>query len=272
MSITARRLTVSLAAAFTALSLSAMAQQPGDQRPTNRPQPNRAGPPAPQPRSGPVQGVQQYRGPIGPATGGQQYRAPVVQGTQQYRGPVGPVQGAQQYRGPVQGAQQYRGPVQGAQQYRDYRRASGAPLGQQFRGPARAGQYGAARAVVGQHGYSFRGGFQGPRVVGTFSDRERAAWHGGRWHHEQRFGRYGYWWEVNGAWYYYDQPFDGPPDYVSEDEYSDDGPDPYADPYAPAMVDEPPAGPPVYGPSVYGPPVYVPPPPPVVCVGPLCIQ
>jgi len=260
MSKTARWLTVSLAAAiFTSLSLSAMAQQPSDQRPTNRPQPNRAAPAAPQPRSGPVQGVQQYRGPVGPATGGQQYRAPVVQGTQQYRGPVGPVQGAQQYRGPVQGAQQYR----------DYRGASGAPQGQQFRGPAGAGQYRAARAVVGQRGYSFRGGFQGRREVGTFSDRERAAWHGGRWHREHHFGRYGYWWVVNGAWYYYDQPFDGPPDYVSEVEYSDDGPDPYSDPYAPAMVDEPvPVGPPV----VYGPPVYVPPPPPVVCVGPLCIR
>src|SRR5262249_40408947 len=155
-----------------------------------------AAPAAPQPRGGPVQGVQQYRAPVGPS-GGQQYRAPVVQGPQQYRGPVGPVQGAQQYRAPVQGAQQYR----------DYRGASGAPQGQQCRGPAGAGQYRAARAVVGQPGYSFRAGFQGRRMVGSFSDRERVAWYGGRWYHGQRFGRYGYWWGVNGAWYFYDQPY-----------------------------------------------------------------
>jgi len=267
MSRTARCITVSLAAVITGLSLSAMAQTSDPRQPNNRPQaqPSRPGPAA-QPRSGgPVQGVQQYRGPVGPATGGQQYRAPVVQGTQQYRAPVGPVTGSQQYRGPaVQGAQQYRGPTGGAQ-------------GQQYRGPAGAGQYRAARAVVGQRGYSFRAGFQGRRVVGTFNDRERAAWYGGRWHHEQRFGRYGYWWEVGGVWYYYDQPFDGPPDYVSEAEYPDDGPGPYSD-YAPGVADEPvPAGPPVYGPPVYGPPVYEPPvyvprPPPVVCIGPLCVR
>ena len=263
MSKAARWVTVSLAAVVTGLSLSAMAQQSSsDPRQPNKAQPNRAGPAAPAPRSGPVQGVQQYRGPVGPAAGAQQYRGPAgpVTGAQQYRGPVGPVTGAQQYRGPV-------GPVTGAQQYRG---PAGGSQGQQFRGPAGSGQYRAARAV-GQRGYSFRGGFQGRRVVGTFNDRERAAWYGGRWRHEQRFGRYGYWWEINGAWYYYDQPFDGPPDYVSEVEYSDDGPDPYADPYAPAMVDEPiPVGPPV----VYAPqPMYVPPPPPpVVCIGPLCIR
>ena len=142
--------------------------------------------------------------------------------------------------------------------------------------PAGAGQDRAARAVVGQPGYRCRAGFQGRRVVGTLNDRERAAWYGGRWHHGQRFGRYGYWWGVGGVWYYYDRPFDGPPDYVSEAEYPDDGPGPYSD-YAPGVADEPvPAGPPVYGPpvypppAVYGPPVYVP--PPVVCVGPFFVR
>ena len=259
MSRTARWVSVSLAAMIAGLSLSAMAQQTNDPRqPNNRPQgqPNRSGPAA-QPRSGPAQGAQQYRGPVGPATGSQQYRGPGVQGTQQYRGPVGPATGSQQYRGPVQGAQQYRGPAGGAQ-------------GQQFRGATRSDQF-RSGAVVGQRGYSFRAGFQGRRVVGTFNDRERAAWYGGRWRHEQRFGRYGYWWEVGGVWYFYDQPFDGPPDYVSEAEYPDDGPGPDSD-YAPGVADEPmPAGPPVvYGPPVYGPPVYVP--PPVVCVGPFCVR
>jgi hypothetical protein len=185
-----------------------------------------------------------------------------VQGAQQFHGPAGPVQGAQQFHGParpVQGAQQFHGPAGPAQ-------------GAQVHGPGGAGQFHAARAV-GQRGYSFRGGGQGRRVVATFSPQERDVWGRGRWHHEERFGRLGYWWEVNGAWYYYDQPMDGPPDYVSEVEYGDDG-GPYDDPNAPAMADGP-DGPPVgYGPPVvYGPPVYVPPPPPpVVCLGPLCIR
>ena len=85
--------------------------------------------------------------------------------------------------------------------------------------------------------------------------------------------------EVGGVWYYYDRPYDGPPDYVSEVEYPDDGPGPGSD----YVADEPvPAGPPVYRPPVYGPPGYPPPavygpppvyvPPPVVCVGPFCVR
>jgi hypothetical protein len=77
------------------------------------------------------------------------------------------------------------------------------------------------------------------------------AWEGGRWHHEMRNGRDGYWWDVGGAWYFYPQPMDGPPTYVSDVEVADDA-------YAP---DGPPvaAGPPGYPP----PPVaYAPPPPP----------
>jgi hypothetical protein len=136
---------------------------------------------------------------------------------------------------------------------------------------------GNTKRVVRQRGYSFRAGFQGRRLIGGFNDRERAASYGGRWRHEERFGRYGYWWEVGGVWYYYDRPYDGPPDYVSEVEYPDDGPGPGSD----YVADEPvPAGPPVYGPPVYGPPVYGPPvygppvygPPPVVCVGPFCVR
>jgi len=155
------------------------------------------------------------------------------------------------------GTQQFRGPAGTAQT-------------QQFRSPAGAGQFHASR-TVGQRGYSFRGGVQGRRVVASFNPRERALWVGGRWHHEQRFGRYGYWWEVNGAWYFYDQPMDGPPDYVSEVEYGDDGLDPNAGPDGPDMGDGPmPPGPPVvYAPQPYYPP---PPPPPVVCIGPLCIR
>ena len=92
------------------------------------------------------------------------------------------------------------------------------------------------------------------RDFGGHSYRGRMAWEGGRWHHEVHNGRDGWWWDVGGVWYFYPQPMDGPPAYISED-YADDvdGPD----------------GPPVAGaypppPGAYGPPpgAYAPPPPP----------
>jgi len=56
----------------------------------------------------------------------------------------------------------------------------------------------------------------GRRDVGTFNEQERVAWEHGSSHHDRRFGRDGWWWEVNGAWYWYEQPTSGPPRYVSE--------------------------------------------------------
>ena len=70
--------------------------------------------------------------------------------------------------------------------------------------------------------------------------RGHLAWEGGRWHHEMHNGRNGYWWDVGGVWYYYPQPMDGPPTYISED-YSDDVP--YAD-AAPVGAYAPPPPPP----------------------------
>jgi hypothetical protein len=83
----------------------------------------------------------------------------------------------------------------------------------------------------------------------------RLAWEGGRWHHEMRNGRDGWWWDVGGAWYFYPRAMEGPPTYVSEVEVVDEvgGPDgpPVAAGYPP-----PPQG--------YAPPpvAYAPPPPP----------
>ena len=42
------------------------------------------------------------------------------------------------------------------------------------------------------------------------------AWRHGRWHHATRNGRFGWWWDVGGVWYYYPEPIEGPPDYVSD--------------------------------------------------------
>jgi hypothetical protein len=83
--------------------------------------------------------------------------------------------------------------------------------------------------------------------------RGHLAWEGGRWHHEIHNGRDGYWWDVGGVWYYYPQPMDGPPTYISDD-YADDVPYAAAGPvgaYAPP-------------PGAYAPPpgAYAPPPPP----------
>lgn len=121
--------------------------------------------------------------------------------------------------------------------------------------------------AVGERGYSFRGPGGGRREVRLFSPRERAIWGGGHWFHENRFGRFGYWYEVNGAWYFYDQPFTGPPPYVSEVEFMDPGIAP-----APAAVVGPPPAVVAPAPVVVAPPPVVVAPPPAVCVGPLCVR
>ena len=76
----------------------------------------------------------------------------------------------------------------------------------------------------------------------------RQAWDGGRWRHEVHNGRYGWWWDVGGVWYFYPQPMDGPPVYVSDVEVVED----YGAPDGPPVA----AG--------YPPPpvAYAPPPPP----------
>ncbi|MBR0958874.1 hypothetical protein [Bradyrhizobium japonicum] len=75
--------------------------------------------------------------------------------------------------------------------------------------------------------------------------RGNRAWDGGRWRHEVRNGRSGWWWDVGGVWYYYPQRMAGPPAYISDD-YIDDVPVAYAPPpvaYAPPPPPPPPADP-----------------------------
>jgi hypothetical protein len=47
------------------------------------------------------------------------------------------------------------------------------------------------------------------------------AWQKGRWHHVERNGRFGWWWDVGGIWYFYPEPVEGPPAYVSDIEADD---------------------------------------------------
>jgi hypothetical protein len=63
-----------------------------------------------------------------------------------------------------------------------------------------------------------------------FDERDRDHWRGGRWFHGPHEGREGWWWIVDGSWYFYPAPV-----------Y------PYPDPYVPPVVVAPapaPAAPP----------------------------
>jgi hypothetical protein len=141
---------------------------------------------------------------------------------------------------------------------------TGQGQGQAMHGPQGQGQGQAMHGPQGQ-GQAIRGtqGSQGQRVVhgnvrGNFPTRNfgghpyhgRLAWEGGRWRHETYNGRYGWWWDVGGVWYFYPQQMDGPPAYVSDVEVMD----------AAAADDDAPVDP---GPG-YPPPAaaYYPPPPP----------
>ena len=66
-----------------------------------------------------------------------------------------------------------------------------------------------------QNAHMARGNFH-TRNFGGHSYHGRLAWEGGRWHHEIHNGRDGWWWDVGGAWYFYPQPMEGPPTYVSD--------------------------------------------------------
>jgi hypothetical protein len=57
----------------------------------------------------------------------------------------------------------------------------------------------------------------------------KLAWNRGRWHHEKHNGRFGWWWDVGGIWYFYPEAIEGPPAYVSDiesDEEADAAPTP----------------------------------------------
>lgn len=55
-----------------------------------------------------------------------------------------------------------------------------------------------------------------------FTPHDRALWQGGAWHHEQRDGRYGWWYVVDGVWYFYDAPIYPYPTYIPDIVYVPD--------------------------------------------------
>jgi hypothetical protein len=156
------------------------------------------------------------------------------------------------------GAQPNRAPVQPNRPSAQVNRP-GAPVpGPAAPGRAAAGPQVQNRVAVGGQGYRFgRPGVR--REMHTFNERERFVWGHGLWRHERHYGRDGWWWIVNGAWYWYPERLDGPPGYVSEYEYVDMGPD-----AGPDVDDYPPGAGPVAGGYPPPPPdaAYPPPPPP----------
>jgi hypothetical protein len=58
------------------------------------------------------------------------------------------------------------------------------------------------------------------RNVARFTPQELGQWRGGQWRHDWHNGRYGWWWALNNAWYFYPSPVYPYPDYVSEDVYA----------------------------------------------------
>ena len=65
--------------------------------------------------------------------------------------------------------------------------------------------------------YNFRG-----RSVVALSVRDREMWRGGAWRHAWHNGRFGWWWYVNGGWFFYNAPVYPYPEYISDTIYYDD--------------------------------------------------
>jgi len=55
---------------------------------------------------------------------------------------------------------------------------------------------------------------------GHFTPEERAHWRGGNWRHEWHDGRLGWWWILDGDWYFYPEPLYPYPDYIAPDSAS----------------------------------------------------
>jgi hypothetical protein len=96
----------------------------------------------------------------------------------------------------------------------------------------------------GRHPHDFRG-----REFHHFDERERVIWVGGRWHHDWHGGRFGWWWDVGGVWYFYPEPVYPYPTYVTSEVFIDPVPPPPAvviapPPPAQVIVAAPPPAPP----------------------------
>lgn len=96
------------------------------------------------------------------------------------------------------------------------------------------------RGPGGNHAPAMRwGGGPYHRFPGDFrrfGPGDRARWVGGGWRHDYYDGRWGWWWIVGGAWYWYDQPIYPYPTVVSAVAY----PPPAPVEVAPPVMSAPP--------------------------------
>lgn len=65
----------------------------------------------------------------------------------------------------------------------------------------------------GPHGHGPVHGFYG-RDFRAFGPHDLVVWRGGVWRHEWHDGRFGWWWFVDGYWYFYPEPVYPYPTYV----------------------------------------------------------
>ena len=72
--------------------------------------------------------------------------------------------------------------------------------------------------------------------VSRFAPRQMQVWRGGQWRHEHHRGRDGWWWVVDGTWYFYPYPIYPYPTYAAEEFYEDE----YSTPYTWYYCDYPP--------------------------------
>ena len=88
--------------------------------------------------------------------------------------------------------------------------------------PPHGGGHGYAGHGYAGHGYAGHGyAGHGPvvfhgRAFGRLSPYEVGVWRGGHWWHGAHSGRFGWWWFVDGGWYWYDAPIYPYPTVISK--------------------------------------------------------
>ncbi len=179
-----------------------------------------------------------------------------VQGQPQTGGAAAPIGSAppqqQQQQFQQRSAQRSGAPAGSAAPQAQQQQQQTTPSRANFQGNARGGN---TAAFTQHHGGAAptqfdRGHFYGHDYA-HFSPHEVDLWHRGAWHHEFHDGRFGWWYAVDGIWYFYPQPIYPYPTFVPEIVY-------FPEEEAPVYVDAPPEpAPPQPVPPQYGqPPAY----------------
>jgi len=117
-----------------------------------------------------------------------------------------------------------------------------------FQGTTRTNTAAFAQRHAGAAPTQFNRGLFYGHDYAHFTTHESALWRRGAWRREFHDGRFGYWFVVDGIWYFYDQPIYPYPTFVPEIVYI-----PEEDYEPPVYVDAPPEAPPApYGqPATY---------------------